>query len=292
MKKILFTIFLFGVSLITYGKHVGVYCFFANDKSQLYEDYNVKAIVALDDGVLQLAIYNKTNSVIYVDRASSFGYTNGKADMMFKNSAYSTNNTSGGGVSVNAGSIANALGIGGVAGTIANGVNFGSGTSFQNGTTVYEQRVIAIAPQSLTVLYEWKYPHRYFKSNIVDVGKSGSTDDFERGKNGYFVSSYGTRDKFKVGASRHFNKQFTPLEVRGVIKYSTEESFSSFETISVSDYISDIIIDKRNNPQNLYQFANRPCYFFETGTTSALSIIGYTLLLVSLCGLAVYFLVA
>lgn len=73
------------VSLFASAKRVGVYCYFANGESHLYEDENVKMVLAAENNWLSLTAYNKTNNKIFIDMADSYTYTNGKALSLIKN---------------------------------------------------------------------------------------------------------------------------------------------------------------------------------------------------------------
>lgn len=265
MKKIFLLMGICLLCLTASAKRVGVYCFFADNGSQFYEDENVKAVIAMEGKIGQLALYNKTDKIIYVDRANTFAYTNGQPETLFKNSATTTSHTKGQGASLNLGGVAGSLGIGGIVGGILGGATFGGGSSDQNGTTVFEQRVIAIAPKSIFVLYSWNALKDDFDKSKVEVGGLG--------QQGRFVNSNtGSKEKFRKGLSRHYEDGMSPLELRGVIKYSTEENFNSSHLVNVSNYITDIVIDNFRGVKNVncnlpycHQFSERSVYSFKAG---------------------------
>lgn len=91
---------------------------------------------------------NKTDKTIYIDLANSFSIYNGEAEPYYVPSATQVSNGRSSGVSVNAGAIAGALGIGGPVATLAGGVNVGSGSSSVTTNITYSQRVISIPPKS------------------------------------------------------------------------------------------------------------------------------------------------
>lgn len=244
-RRFLLLIGLLTITMCISAKRVGAYCYFANNGSQLYEDENVKVILAMENNDLKLAIYNKTDNVIFVDKANTFAYTNGTPETLFKNSATTTSNTKSGGASVNLGGIAGALGVGGVAGSILSAVNVGGGNSSQTGTTIYEQRVIAVAPKSISMLYSWSNPRDYFLTEIIKYPYKGST----RGR--FIDPATGKKEKFDVGMSRSYTENHTPFFAKGVVKYSTEENFISARQATVSNYITDIIIDSYKGVKDL-----------------------------------------
>lgn len=91
---------------------------------------------------------NKTNKTIYIDLANCFSILNGEAESYYIPSATQVTRGNSTGVSVNAGAITGALGIGGTIGTLANGVNVGSGSSSATTNITYSQRVISVPPMS------------------------------------------------------------------------------------------------------------------------------------------------
>ena len=91
---------------------------------------------------------NKTNRTIYIDLANCFSILNGEAEPYYVPSATQVTQGNSSGVSVNAGAITGALGIGGAIGTLANGVNVGSGSSSATTNITYSQRVISVPPMS------------------------------------------------------------------------------------------------------------------------------------------------
>ncbi len=237
------------IALCASARRVGVYCYFANTDSYLYEDDNVRVVLATEKIGLVLVIYNKTDQVIYVDKANTFAYTNGTPEMLFKNSAQTTSNTSSGGASLNLGGVANALGVGGIAGGILGGMTFGGGNSTQTGTIVYEQRIIPVAPKSISLLYTWEEPRDYFIKGLTKYAESrwSSTKRIR-----FIDPATGYKEKPDFGTVKSYTEGFTPFSVRGVVKYATDESFETATQATVSNYISDIVIDSYKGVMNPY----------------------------------------
>lgn len=183
-RRFLFTIGLLLLALSASAKRVGAYCYLANDGSQLYEDSNVKVELAMENENLILAIYNKTNDAIHVDRANSFIYNNDQAT---------------------------ALGS--------------------------EQSTFVIAPESRKTLCTWKNLELMFNASLIE---DKATDQ----KRGRFINpETGYQEKFEAGLNRSYTKGQTPFAVRGVINYSTEKGLGPATKVTVSNYITDIVID-------------------------------------------------
>ena len=99
-------------------------------------------------------ITNNTDKTIYIDKGQSFLSSGQTSKPYYKPSSTSTIKGSSSGASVNLGSIAGAIGIGGALGTLAGGVNVGGGSNSATQTTTYEQRVLTIPPKSSAILPE------------------------------------------------------------------------------------------------------------------------------------------
>lgn len=128
-----------------------LYWFYSPSPSYLYEDDNVKVSIYQN----QLVVYNKTDHVIYLDKETSFAYLNDVPTCLFTNASYTNSTSQGTDTNVNLGGIARALGMGGAAGSIMSGVNVGGNQTQGSSTTVYEQPIVTIAPQSAYTAYNW-----------------------------------------------------------------------------------------------------------------------------------------
>jgi hypothetical protein len=104
------------------------------------------------DNVLQVIIKNKSNKTIYVDLGNTIMMRGTESIPCWVPSSTSSTHGSTAGVGVNMGAVAKAAGIGGAAGTIANGVNVGTSSTNFSTTTTYAQRVVPIPPLSERVL--------------------------------------------------------------------------------------------------------------------------------------------
>lgn len=255
MKKVLLFTMLFLISVASFASRKGVYCFF-KPHTGLYENSHLKAVIVINGDEAQLAIYNKTSNVIYIDKGNSFAYKNNEPDCLFQNKSYSSGGSSSSDASVNLGAVASVLGINGTLGTIASGINVGGGNSVQNTTTTYEQRVLALAPQASYVIYNWKISEYDIK---FDIPK-------------------GQKNK---GNSWTFEENNSPFVLKAVMRYSTKEDFVSSEQITISTAVHAIVIDsykgvnKHDLSRTKYcrQFRNIPFFCYEIGWGKAWTIV-------------------
>ena len=109
------------------------------------------------DGELTAIVYNRTTDIMTIDQTMSFFVnTDGKSTSYYDPTVRTTSTTdlssTTKGASVNLGSIAGALGVGGVVGQIANGVNVGgsgtTGQSITEATYIADQPQVSLAPNS------------------------------------------------------------------------------------------------------------------------------------------------
>lgn len=112
------------------------------DKSEYNRNWNNISIY------LSTTIHNKTNRTIYVDLANCFALLNGVGTPFYIPSATHVSSGSSSGVSMNAGAIAGALGVGGVLGTLAGGLVVGGGSTSTTTNVTYSQRVVSIPPMA------------------------------------------------------------------------------------------------------------------------------------------------
>lgn len=107
------------------------------------------------NGALTAIVYNRTSEIMIIDQTKSFfvnsdGKSTSYYDPTIRTTSITDMSSTSKGASVNLGSIAGALGVGGTLGQIANGINVsGSGTNGSattNTTYIADQPQVAIAP--------------------------------------------------------------------------------------------------------------------------------------------------
>lgn len=126
----------------------------------------------------KIKLTNKTDKMLFVDLTNTFETNrDGIAKPFFTNKIYTTNEGHSSGGSLNLGAIAGAVGIGGVAGTLANGITVGGGNT--KGATVSESQspVISIPPHS----------SKYLPGEKVKIG--GDYDYMEMPLCMYFITA-------------------------------------------------------------------------------------------------------
>lgn len=194
-------------------------------------------------------IKNKTDRVLYVDRGNCFRvYSDGYAYCYYDASTQTTVNQGGGsGGSVNLGSVAGALGIGGVVGQVAGGVNVGGGTSSSISTSYSTQRIISIPPHGSKYLTEYVWIGTGKQRTCVESPESFSFswwgDEHDRkGTEFNSITDLGLRRGIiGKGETKIFNETELPWKREFYITYSTDDNFRTYSVLNANLYIQEII---------------------------------------------------
>ncbi|MBE6198404.1 MAG: hypothetical protein E7141_07005 [Rikenellaceae bacterium] len=101
---------------------------------------------------MRIMLTNKSNKIIYVDLGTSFIKKNNVASVIYTPTVISSMIGQSFGTSINVGSVAKSIGIGGFVGTAMGGINIGGGVSSSTTTSTYAQRFISIPPKSAVFL--------------------------------------------------------------------------------------------------------------------------------------------
>lgn len=236
-----------GLSLMVWG---------IEENSVLSDDNMTMMVEPIDPlkGTYVLVMVNKTKENMYVDLTRSFKINGmGNAIPFYDEKIYSTSHGSNTGAGVNLGAVAGALGVGGVVGNIANGVNVGGSTSNSVQVTQADQPVMVIPPGG-----KIHFPlEKTIKDNKVEELPEifyycGSYYDFVNS----FVPSgiaWGNRKYIEDDASINskkiqlhknglveFTSENTPKRYQYIVSYSTDPSFSKVNRAKLSLYLRGI----------------------------------------------------
>lgn len=222
------------------------------------------------DGVvnpaIQFVIKNKSSQTLYIDLANTFYVNMGQSQTFYIPSSTTTSKTSSGGGSVNLGAVTGALGIGGAAGTLANGVNVGGGSSSTTTNTTYSQRIIALAPMSSVSLS----PLYFFGNEEKDITTGLHYGLYGRGMYSYLYCPYiNFPTKSQDGAMMFgdhyvYNEANSPVQFSFYLCYSKVESGNGAKILPTTFYLRDLIgqVGGYGEPTNKAM----PCYgFFVNG---------------------------
>lgn len=197
-----------------------------------------------------IIIKNKTSRVVYIDKAACFGTSStGKTKKYYDHTEYTVTEggNSGSGASVNLGSVADALGVGGAVGTLAGGVNVGGDKGkFSATTTTYkDDRVLTIPPQSSVALSEDAY--RKHPTNKKEYIITGSYEYHKL-----------PELSLNVDEIKQFTEDNTPSNiVNYMITYSLDKELKNCFMVNFGVYVKEI-----------FGIGNYWSYYFDIGLKS------------------------
>ena len=271
VRLILLFVVVLGVQPSASARRVGVYCYMSGTGSEVFHDGNVEVRLVLSPaghGIVE--IENLTDKVIFVDRGRSFAWVNGQSATMFLPSSHTETHTQG-------------------YGTVEHDfhhVTWISGESHSDSHTVYDRRIMPVAPHGTTVVYEWSRLPQLMRKDMIRVGSDGSL--FSSKCRGAFLSpstatgvatDTGSSKKFKKGDRRTYAAEASPLTLAADVQYSLNEDGSQPVRAYVTDY--DLIglgspVWKADTP-NMHHFIDKmpdqggkQCFGFRSGKSSGL----------------------
>ena len=252
------------------ARRLGVYCYMSGTGSEVCHDGNVEVRLVLSPaGHAIVEIENLTDKVIFVDRGRSFAWVNGQSVTMFVPSSHTETHTQG-------------------YGTVEQGtrhVAWISGESHTNSQTVYDRRIMPVAPHGTTVVYEWSRLPQLMRKDMIRVGRDGTL--FSANCRGAFLSpstaagvatDTGSSKKFKKGDRRTYAAEASPLTLAADVQYSLNEDGSQPVRAYVTDYVSSIVVGgsegvgKDGALRTFFPHAlgGKQCFGFRSGKSSGL----------------------
>lgn len=244
---------------------VGVYCYFSTDKAAVYQDRNIRArIMTSPDGAALLEVENLTGRVIYIDRGNSFSYVNGQSSPLFMPSSNTQSHTYGRGV-IDQDNF---------------DVQWVEGESHTESRTIYDQRILPLAPYGSAFVYAWQQLPLLLNPAVIRLGQSNGAFSF-KGK-GRFADSH---RPFAKGDRRHYTPATTPLSIRANIEYSFSEWGDNKQRALLSDFVETIVIGSHKgvdtngllNPRLATSAAGPSCFAFRSGQSVGSGIVTWGL---------------
>ena len=188
-----------------------------------------------------IEIKNKTNNIIYVDKANSFRTVNNVSTPFYdtKQVSVSTGGSSGGSLGI--GSIAGALGVGGVIGDIAGGISVGGGTSSSVSTTYTQQRILAIPPHSSAYISECIWDN--YKGNKWKQISDAETFKME------------SKVPLSEGQNLVYTTYDSPCKYKYFIVYSTSQDFKAYSSVNANLFVKYVISKPTYKKRKWYPFS-------------------------------------
>ena len=188
--------------------------------------------------VVAIHIRNKSNKTIYIDKGNCFRIDEVGNYHCYYNMEQLIETTGQGlGVSLGLGSVANIIGINGVAGKLSNGISVGHNSNHSVSRSYSQQRMIAIPAKGFRVLCEpnWIKTKR---ANIIDAASYETIEDYEVF---FLFGARFTHGYLETGGTKIYKEDELPESLKYVITYSNVEDFSTYSTLVAELYVHEII---------------------------------------------------
>lgn len=179
-------------------------------------------------------IKNKTSRAIYIDKAACFGaYSTGEVKKYFdpQETTVIEGGKSGTGASVNLGTVADAFGVGGVVGALADGVNVGGDKGKMNlvTTTYKDDRILVVPPHASVALSTDSY--RDSPNTKRELIVTGSSEWFNIYSLTDFTLNY---DEIQT-----FTEENSPKGINYTITYSFDKELSKCRIVNFGVYLKN-----------------------------------------------------
>jgi len=125
--------------------------------------------------------------------------------------------------------------------------------SYTRSHTIYDQRVLAIAPHGRSQVYEWDGLPEKLRKDMIEIGGGF----FSVNSKGRFLD---TGKKFHKGDHRDYTADNTPLMLAADVEYSFNEA--------VKDYVSSIRVVRSKDVKRGYMFNTTPYFVFTSGKSN------------------------
>lgn len=183
---------------------------------------------------LSITLKNRSTQIVNVDLGNSFFVSGNNATPYYIPTSTSTTNSTGTGVGVNLGSVANAFGVGGVVGTLAQGVTVGGENSNASTTVTYSQRYVSIPPMSSIVL----------EPQLIFIPGKGTYNfkgyDCHVNKNNG-VCLYLEDLGLKRGQKLIWDEASSPVKIHCFFTYALDNEFKQSASIKTSLYVKSML---------------------------------------------------
>lgn len=175
-----------------------------------------------------IIIKNKTSRTIYIDKAACFGASStGEIKKYFDSQeiTVTSGGNSGSGASINLGSVADALGVGGAVGTLASGINVGGDKGkFSVVTNTYkDDRILVIPPKSSVALSKDSYTKHPSEKGYIITGSYEFFDIPDMSLN--------------RGELKTFTEENSPKSISYMITYSFDKELRNCFMVNFGVYL-------------------------------------------------------
>lgn len=170
----------------------------------------------------KIYIYNKTDKILYIDVANSFRILYGEAESFYNGIDVSNSSEKSSVTGLNFGAITNALGIGGIVGSLASGVSMEGGKGISTSIIEHEDLILSIPPHAKVAM-----PAKVYMSEKKDC----SAKNYE-----VFCDYAINYPKVEKWAYTDLGDRLLNETKSYVITYSTSKQFDTYTSITFGIY--------------------------------------------------------
>lgn len=188
---------------------------------------------------IKISIRNKSDKILFIDLGTTYIGSMGNVTCYYVPSSTSSSHGTSGGASINLGSVAGAIGIGGAISTLANGISVGGGSSNSTVSTTYSQRIISIPPKSTIDLA----PQYLFGNEIKKICEGAYLELFSNLSYIFIPKLYFNKKagRMLVGDHYKYTEDNSPIQFNFIMSYSYDDSCASTKTLSAYFYMRDLM---------------------------------------------------
>lgn len=209
------------------ARRICYYFYFDNTIKHQYEDENVRVYLKTN----KIYVDNKTDQIIYVDKANSFSIFNDTHYTMFNNTVTTSGTSGSSGISVNLGRVSPYL----------SGITVGGSSGTYNQTTTYETRIVPVPPHTTLALAEWSGTFRLM-TNTGHIQNNGEKA-FPLTPRSRYIER-GKKIKLKKGFVRTFDLSTSPIRQRALVTYALSEDMKNAREVQTTDnYLKVMVAD-------------------------------------------------
>ena len=189
-----------------------------------------------------VSVTNKTEKTIYIDLGNTFYISNGEPVTYYTPTATTTSHSSSAGAGFNVGALAGAVGLGGVASTLAGGLTVGGSGSTSTSTVTYSQRVLAVPPRATKKLDLQPLFNR--GKEIITDGLVCNIWKNPRAKSREMLVNFRTskkEDKTQSGQVFTYAEETSPIKLSSIVTYSFSEGCEETESCAVDFFLKHAV---------------------------------------------------
>ena len=147
------------------------------------------------------------------------------------------------------------------------GTKWIQGESHTDSRTMFDSKILAIAPHGRSMIYEWAELPKLLRQDIIQVGKASAM----------YVKCLGrfldTGKNFRIGDRRDYTLEGTPLLLAADLEYSFTKNGEDSQRLYLQDYVKSIQISNAKYVEDYDMRDSGPYFAFRSGKSNFTSVL-------------------